>query len=268
MNANDAAYRHKNIDPDFSDRLNGARKRKATKAERTVRDAERAAAAAGTQGLVISQADYLTRAGFGTLGKMLRASEGIVDWEACVATVTDEDIAIWATWRGRSEASIRQFVQRGCYGKYGGAFALPIRDNNSGKVIGVHCRPDLKDKSWRVHPCGIPQTPIIHGNPAEAELIIIAESPFDMDRLIDELQLWNSNKRWAAICTKGAGNALAVVDVFQSEAQILVAMQRDEPAKKWLADLGTHLMRRLCVLQVPDSVDEGRKESDPKINEY
>src|SRR5262245_31386431 len=37
--------------------------------------------------------------------------------------------------------------------------------------------------------------------------------------------------------------------------------------KKWLADLGTHLMRPLCVLQVPDSVDEGRKESDPKIND-
>jgi hypothetical protein len=267
VNSNDAAYRHKKVDPDFSDRLNGAHKPKATKAERAARDAERAAAAVTKQELAMSQAESLTRAGYGTLGSFIRASAGVVNWEACVAAVTDEDIRIWAAWRGRSEVSIRQFVQRGCYGKYDGAFALPIRDNNSGKVIGVHYRPDLKDKSWRVHPCGIPQTPIIYRNPAEAELVIIAESSFDMDRVIDELQLWNSDKRWAAICTKGAGNALAVPDVFQPEAQILVAMQRDEPAKKWLADLSTHLMRPLYVLKVPDSIDKGRKESDPKIND-
>jgi hypothetical protein len=86
-------------------------------------------------------------------------------------------------------------------------------------------------------------------------LVIIAESPFDLDRLIDELQLWNNTKPWAAICTKGAGNALAVPDVFQSDPKILVAVQRDEPAKKWLSDLSTHLMRPLCVLQVPNDVD-------------
>jgi hypothetical protein len=145
-------------------------------------------------------------------------------------------------------------VQRGCYGKFDGAFALPIRDNDSGKVIGVHYRPNLKDKAWRVHPIGTPQTPIIYGNPAEAELVIIAESPFDMDRLIDELRLWNSTNPWAAICTKGAGNALAVPDVFGPQSKILVAMQRDEPAKKWLSDLSTYLMRPLCVLRVPNNV--------------
>ena len=260
MNANDAAYRHKNVDPDFSDRLNGERKPKATRAERTVRDAERAAAIVTQQEQAKSQADGLTQVGYCRLGNLVRASAGIVNWEACVAAVTDEDIAIWAAWRGRSEDSIRQFVQRGCYGKYTGSFALPIRDNDSGKVIGVHYRPDLKDKAWRVHPVGTPQTPIIHGNPAEAELVIIAESPFDMDRLIDELQLWNTTERWAAICTKGAGNALSVPDVFQPEAIILVAVQRDEPAKKWLSDLGTHLMRSLYVLQIPNDVD-------PKIND-
>jgi hypothetical protein len=81
-----------------------------------------------------------------------------------------------------------------------------------------------------------------------------------MDRLIDELQLWNSTERWVAICTKGAGNALSVPDAFQPEAEILVLLQRDEPAKKWLSDLGTHLMRPLCVLEVPNDVD-------PKIND-
>ena len=35
MNANDATYRHKNLDSQFSDRLNGARKCEATEAERT-----------------------------------------------------------------------------------------------------------------------------------------------------------------------------------------------------------------------------------------
>ena len=35
VNANDAAYRHKNLDSQFSDRLNGARKCEATEAERT-----------------------------------------------------------------------------------------------------------------------------------------------------------------------------------------------------------------------------------------
>jgi hypothetical protein len=191
-----------------------ARKPKATKAERTVRDAERAAAAVTKQGLAMSQADGLTQMGHGRLGNLIRAGAGIVNWEACVAAVTDEDITSWAQWRGRSEDSIRQFVDRKCYGKYDGAFALPIRDNDSGKVIGVHYRPNLKDKAWQVHPIGTPQTPIIYGNPAEAELVIIAESPFDMDRLIDELRLWNSTKPWAAICTKGAGNALSVPTYF------------------------------------------------------
>jgi DNA polymerase-1 len=260
VNANDAAYRHKNVDPDFSDRLNGARKPKATKAERTARDAERAAAAVTKQELAMSQADGLTQMGHGGLGNLIRAGAGIVNWEACVAAVTDEDITTWAKWRGRSEDSIRQFVERKCYGKYDGAFALPIRDNDSGKVVGVHYRPDLRDKAWRVYPIGTPQTPIIHGNPAEAELVIIAESPFDMDRLIDELQLWNNTEPWAAICTKGAGNAWAVPDVLRPEAKILVAVQRDEPAKKWLSDLGTHLMRPLCVLKVPN-------DADPKIND-
>jgi hypothetical protein len=260
VNANDAAYRHKNVDPDFSDRLNGARKPKATKAERTARNAERAAAAVTKQELVMSQADALTQWGFGGLGNFLRASTGVIDWKACVAAVTNEDVTIWATWRGRSEDAIRQFVQRGCYGKYDGSFALPIRDNESGKVIGVHYRPALKDKAWRVHPVGTPQTPIIHGNPAEADLVIIAESPFDMDRLIDELQLWNNTKPWATVCTKGAGNALSVPDVFQPETKILVLLQRDEPAKKWLSDLSAHLMRPLYVLQVPPDVD-------PKIND-
>ena len=137
MNANDAAYRHKNVDPDFSDRLNGARKPKATKAERTARDAERAAVAVTKQELAMSQADRLTQMGYGRLGNLIRADAGIVNWEACVAAVTNEDITTWAKWRGRSEDSIRQFVERKCYGKYDGAFALPIRDNDSGKVIGV-----------------------------------------------------------------------------------------------------------------------------------
>jgi hypothetical protein len=129
--------------------LNGARKPKATKAERTARDAERAAATVMKQELAMSQADGLTQMGHGGLGNLIRACAGIVNWEACLAAVTDEDITSWAAWRCRSEDSIRQFVQRGCYGKHDGAFALPIRDNDSGKVIGVHYRPDLKDRDWR-----------------------------------------------------------------------------------------------------------------------
>jgi hypothetical protein len=49
-----------------------ARKPKATKAERTVRDAERAAAAVTKQGLAMSQADGLTQMGHGRLGNLIR----------------------------------------------------------------------------------------------------------------------------------------------------------------------------------------------------
>ena len=187
---------------------------------------------------------------------LLASSREVIDWEECVAAVTQDDIREWSDWRNRDQESIRDFVSRKRYGKYKGGFALPIY-HRDGSVIGVHCRPDLK--KWKVYPTGAPLTALIYGNPETAEIVFISESPFDSDRIIDALELDEKpSGRWAMICTRGANNAKCVEDAFLDNAKIIFVMQEDAAAERWKADLSDQLLRPYYELRIPSDLDKGK----------
>ena len=260
----EVAYRLKSVTPDFSAQLNGQHKSK-TKSTRVERDREKVEDILEKQAEAQDGIDMMKELGFDLLAKLNATRSGIIDWKQCVASVTDEDITTWATWRGRTEESIRLFVEHEIYGKYAGSFALPLHDPRSGKLVGVKTRPDLNSKGWCIHPFGAPNLPLIIGDPRAAELLLVAESPFDLHRVIDELNFFENSKSWCAICTQGSGNAKAIDDVFMRGVMVIAIMQNDEPAQQWYSDLSSHLMRPLYILRTPWDVNLGKKKDETKI---
>ena len=100
-----------------------------------------------------------------------------------------------------------------------------------GKIVAAHIRQ--RDGKWRYYPTlkdlGISLTPLIVGDLATAERIIIGESPWDIFAMLDRLGIAHGEPV-AGIATRSASNAGLIAAVeFRTEAEIYVIPQNDDP---------------------------------------
>jgi hypothetical protein len=94
------------------------------------------------------------------------------------------------SWREREEMRKRGEPSIFFYGMH-----IPWTDSKTGR------------KHWRYNPKGCIAQPYIIGDVSTADLVVIAESTWDMIAYIDLRKLYNWKRPWCAIATRGAGNA-------------------------------------------------------------
>ncbi|HXM26116.1 MAG TPA: hypothetical protein VN957_08835 [Chthoniobacterales bacterium] len=123
------------------------------------------------------------------------------------------------------------------------------------EFLGMHCKW-MKNKvegGWRYEPKGIPSAPLIIGDVATADRIIVAESTWDPIAYLDEYRLYKEDG-WAVVSTRGARNAkLFPAELIKPEAVILALAQNDAANAQWLKELTERVPgREVTVIRPPD----------------
>jgi hypothetical protein len=104
------------------------------------------------------------------------------------------------------------------------------------EFFGMHLKWFGTEKSgWRYEPKGTSSLPLVIGDLATADLVVIGESTWDVIAFIDlrKLHERGSDKPWAAIATRGAGNSAKIPDQIKSDATVVLLLQNDAANEKW-----------------------------------
>jgi hypothetical protein len=128
------------------------------------------------------------------------------DWSGCVADLTEADISRLAVWRGYSPEFVAWLRSQEVIGlKDKAHIAVAVRSEH-GAVVGCHYRLE-RDGSWRYHPTGVGQTPLIFGDLGAANAILAFESQWDAWAVMDRLG-WHQAMPpdLAVLITRGATN--------------------------------------------------------------
>jgi hypothetical protein len=104
---------------------------------------------------------------------------------------------------------------------------IPWTDNKTGH------------KHWRYTPKGgCPAHPYIIGDIGKADLVVIAESTWDLLAYIDLRRLYGWRRPWCAVGTRGAGNASRIpADQIKEGATVVRLLQNDAGNAAWVASL-------------------------------
>jgi hypothetical protein len=107
-------------------------------------------------------------------------------------------------------------------------------------------------KHWRYDPKGCPAHPYIIGDISKADLVVIAESTWDIIAYIDLRRLYAWKRPWCAIATRGAGNAQRIpAGQIKDGATVVRLLQNDAGNAAWVASLPTMLQATHRELQPP-----------------
>lgn len=104
------------------------------------------------------------------------------------------------------------------------------------EFYGMHLKWFGTEKSgWRYEPKGTSSLPLVIGDLATADLVVIGESTWDVIAFIDLRKLYERgpDKPWGAIATRGAGNSAKIPDQIKSDATVVLLLQNDAANEKW-----------------------------------
>ena len=111
------------------------------------------------------------------------------------------------------------------------------------------------DVPWFYDPNGTKPTPLVLGNPADADLVIISESERDPLAYIDCYQLHQQQEvSWAVIITRGSANGARVPANFKAGAGIIILAQTMKPVligKQHYQE--TYVNERLSIMHPPNT---------------
>jgi len=179
------------------------------------------------------------------------------DWAACVAALTDTQVARVAEWRGYKTGFCMQLRERGLIGLYEKLIAFPVHGAD-GVVVGAHYRH--KDGTWR-YTKGAKTAPLIIGDIATADKVFVFESQWDGFAVLDQFGDFDSSSV-AVLITRGAGNGALVAGLIPPEAEVLAWPQNDAeekrnqrtgltPAETWLAAVAEGAGARVRSVRTP-----------------
>jgi hypothetical protein len=137
----------------------------------------------------------------------------------------------------------------------------PIAHWDAAKPIlfyGMHIPWTDKEghKHWKYNPKGCPAEPYIIGDPRAADLVVIAESTWDIIAYIDLRGLWHETG-WAAIATRGASNAQRLPAASIKEgAVVLRLLQNDAGNAAWVISLPAMPQVEHREIRPPDGIKD------------
>jgi len=160
-----------------------------------------------------------------------------IGFPVCREVTTDDDIPEWAGGRDYIDA-----------GHPPSNLLLSWKDREEMRkrgeptifFYGMHIPYTNKfGKQWRYEPKGYcPAHPYIIGDVSTADLVVIAESTWDIIAYIDLRKLYNWKRPWCAIGTRGAGNAKRIPAALIKEGAVVVRLiQNDAGNAAWVGSL-------------------------------
>lgn len=136
---------------------------------------------------------------------------------------------------------------------------FPGWPTNDIAFVGMHLQWfGVEKKGWRYEPKGIPALPLVIGDLATADLVVIGESTWDVIAFIDlrKLHERGPEKPWAAIATRGAGNSANIPGGIKPDATVIVLIQNDEANEQWYENLPVTVRARARQIVPPDSIKD------------
>jgi hypothetical protein len=133
--------------------------------------------------------------------------------------------------------------------------------NEQGKLTSFHHRV-LPNGAWQpkvpwfVEPAGEKLSPMIIGDVSTADLVVIAESTWDIIAYIDLRGLCQETG-WAAIATRGASNAQRLpAALIKQDAVVLRLLQNDAGNAAWVMSLPTMPQVEHREIRPPDGIKD------------
>ena len=170
-----------------------------------------------------------------------------INWQTCVDAVSPLDLNQLSEWRVYSLEFCRWLITQQLIGRYNELWAFPVM--HGGKVVSAHVR--LGKNEWffepRLKEIGVPLSPLVIGNPADASKVFISESQWDVFAVLDRLGI-NYGEEVVGISTRSAGNGRLLKEVI---GEIYLIPQNDQPGQKWLKDAQATLGRPVKIITVP-----------------
>ena len=164
-------------------------------------------------------------------------------------------------WRGYSLEFCNWLRTENLIGLQGRDWALPVH-SDAGAVIGIHCRVEsngLNKPVWYYQPKGICTRSLVFGDPRQAGIGFVFESPWDGFAVMDRLG-WHRPKsipNTAIVITRGAGNGKLIAGLFVPGATLYGFKQNDQtkhgknPADEWLAEVSAHAGCKVLNVATP-----------------
>ena len=145
------------------------------------------------------------------------------DWSVCVTAFTASDARALAKARGYQESFVLWLAHEGLIGKHRGGIAFPVE--RGGKIVGCHYRAP-NGGAWFFYPKGQTVQPLIIGDVAAAEFVLLFESQWDALAILNKFP--NERARLACIVTRGAGNGKLVKGLVPVGKDVFAWKQNDE----------------------------------------
>jgi hypothetical protein len=181
-----------------------------------------------------------------------------------------EATQIVADWRGISAGLFVWLAQHGYFGiaadsrlkNAGGTWnqltaVFPVCDA-AGVLVGLHHRVVPRwegmciNVPWFYDPAGTKPTPLVIGDPVNADLVIISESSWDPLAYADCYQLDQQQEvSWAAIITRGSANGARVPANFKDGAAVVILAQNDDANDDWRAALPISIREQATIIRAP-----------------
>lgn len=120
--------------------------------------------------------------------------------------------------------------------------------------LGMHMHyVNSKGKHWMYSPRGCTVHPWIIGDISKADLVVIAESTWDIIAYLDLRKMYNWKRTpWCAIATRGASNAARIpADQIKDGASVVRLLQNDAGNAAWVASLPPMPQAKHKELQPP-----------------
>jgi hypothetical protein len=112
--------------------------------------------------------------------------------------------------------------------------------------------PEEVIRVCRFEPENFLQVPYIVGDPKTATTIFVSESQWDVLACGDAVRMETTPDEFCLVSTWGAARAKLIDPaILNPRATIYAALQNDEPGKKWLEVLSSHLERTIDVITPP-----------------
>jgi hypothetical protein len=112
-------------------------------------------------------------------------------------------------------------------------------------------------KQWRYEPKGCTSYPYIIGDLKTADLVIIAESTWDIIAYIDLRKLYTWKRPWCAVATRGARNAQRIpASQIKQGAVVLRLLQNDAANAAWVSSLPAIPQAEHREITPPDGIKD------------